>query len=318
MSTGNRWYGWLCGAVALALLLGGTGAAALAADRGQTQAREGENADAEEDLKYQKPTDEQIAAVRKLTEAYAAKTLEFSPKTHLVETDHFLLYSPWDKSADRQLRDICEKLYKALCKQFDIDPKENIWVHKCALYVFDDTAHFERFCKEVDKIGNPKAGGYCAWNSAGMVYIVMNKCPTRDRFYEVLVHEGTHGFISRYRNNRHIPIWVNEGLAELMAATLVPGCYAETNYVHATRAALRDGKDVRGVFDTVRLEAFDYGIAQSFVRFLIARNRKAFPEFFTLLKTEGKTEADALHEAYKLTREDLVRQWAKTAAKGLR
>ena len=57
--------------------------------------------------------------------------------------------------------------------------------------------------------------------------------------------------------------------------------------------------------------------AQSLVRFLVARDRKAFVKFVHLMK-QGKSEADALKEAYNLTREDLIRLWRGKATKALR
>jgi len=266
---------------------------------------------------FLQPTAKQAEAMRKKAEKFAIKTREFTPKVHLVETKHFLLFSPWNRSGDRRLAEVCEKMYKVMCKQFDVPAEENVWVGKCPIYIFDRPERFEKFCLEVDKRGHPQAGGYCAYDSGGFVYIVMNECGTRTRFYEVLVHEATHGFLWRYCHHRRIPIWLNEGLAEYMASTLVPKCHAARNYKNATKEAIRDKKDVSYIFKYVGLVSFDYGIAQSLVRFLIAKNRKGFVKLVNLMK-EGKTEAEALKEAYNVTQKDLLKAWYRAAGKALR
>ena len=66
------------------------------------------------------------------------------------------------------------------------------------------------------------------------------------------------------------------------------------------------------VFDKVGLNEFDYGIAQSFVQFLISRDRKTFAKFVTALK-QGQSEADALKDCYGFTRQTLVDAWKKAA-----
>lgn len=266
--------------------------------------------------KYTAATAKQIEANRKLAMTWYAKTrATVVASMHFIETDHFLIFSAWSRGNDKALRDICEKMYRAMCKQFDIPPAENIWAGKCPIYIFWETRHYEQFTTKVDERRMSAAAGYTAQRGA-FAYIVMNRCETRTRFYEVLVHEATHAFLARYRTNRTVPRWLNEGLAEYMAAELVPGCSAEEKYLSATRTAVRENRNVSSVFKTVEMNNFDYGIVQSIVRFLIARDRKAFIKLIRLIK-DGKPEAAALHEAYKLTHAAMLTEWRAAAAKGL-
>ena len=262
-------------------------------------------------------TPEQIEACRKKAQGWAAETKKFVKNLHQVETKHFLIYSPWNRSGDRKLARVCEKMYKTMCRQFDIPAKENFWVGKCPIFIFDRDEDFVKFCTDVAKRGNPKAAGWCAYDSTGFVFIAMNRCRNRTRFYEVLVHEASHGFVWRYLAHRSIPSWVSEGLAEYMAATLVPKCYAARNYKTATKEAVRKKKDISGIFKEVRLESFDYGIAQSLVRLLIAKDRKGFVKFVTLLK-QGKAEAEALEESFGVTHKGLQKAWWKKVSKAVR
>jgi len=302
----------------------GPATTAAAATRPTTQAADGEGAglttvtieQPKEVLKYTPATPAQIAANRKTADAWAEQSKAFAKTLHLVEPPHFLIYSAWDRSNDKPLADICTRMYAAMCKQFDIPPTQNIWAGKAAVYVFWEKDHFVRFCTDVYKRGNPACAGFCGWTGDGFVFIVMG--PTRNKtwFYEVLVHEATHGFLSRYLTNRQPPIWVHEGLADYMAASLVPNAWAQRKYIDATKEAVRKNKHVAHVFTTVGLNAFDYGIAQSFVRYLIAKDRKAFIKFIRLMK-EGKTDEQAMKGAYGFGKDEFLKRWAAASVKAV-
>jgi len=278
-----------------------------------------------EDLKYTPVAPELIEAFDRQARQWAERAREFSPTMHLVETEHFLVFTDWKATNDRPLAEVCEKMYGGMCRQFDIPPEQNIWAGKCPVYIFWEAEHYRRFTTEVDARGMDKAAGYCAWSGQGFVYIVMNRvkqegmsaAAARTRFYEVLVHEATHGFLARYISHRPIPTWLNEGLADYMAATLVPGCGAAKRHVEAARQAVKEDKSIGHVFGDLGLNAFDYGICQSLVRYLIARDRKGMVCLVTRLK-EGRSEAEAMDEAYGLDREKLSRSWREAVARGLR
>ena len=142
----------------------------------------------------------------------------------------------------------------------------------------------------------------------------MNSVRIRSRFYEVLVHETTHAFVGRYLTNRPLPRWLNEGLAEYMSAKLVPQSVAEKRYTKATKKVLREKKDVAYIIEEVGLNELDYGVAQSLVRFLIARDRKDFIRFGKLIK-KGTEEQQAMEESFGLSQSQLLTRWRNSAAK---
>jgi hypothetical protein len=247
----------------------------------------------------------------------ADKASKSVTKLHVVETPHFLIFSGWDRGGDRELSEASEAMYKMLCTQFDIPAKQNIFAGKCPVYVFPKEAQFVKFTNEVDETHNAKAAGYEWQNGTGFCYIVMNGEGNKKRFFEVFTHESTHAFVGRYITNRAIPRWTNEGLADLVAGTLVRGAQASGRYGDAEKEAFKTGKDVEHVFQDMGLDAFDYGIAQSFVRYLIARDRLGFIKFVTLIK-QGEGEDDALKAAFDLTREEMLHAWAQAVAKRYR
>ena len=248
---------------------------------------------------------------------YRQARKDVTPALHLVESANFLVFSTWPRSADQRLREVCEKMHAHLRKQFAMPRSQSVWAGKLPVFIFSKVEDFKRFTDEVDRQKMSASGGYLMQRSDGFCYIVLNKVHSRTHFYGLLVHEATHAFLARYQTNGFLPVWLNEGLAETMSAQLVPGCGASWRYVHATGRALRGNRPVAGVFKEVRLGDFDYGVAQSLVRFLLARSRKDFVKLVRLLKA-GVEEAEALKLAYGLTHRELVEEWRRASRKALR
>jgi hypothetical protein len=285
-----------------------------------------------EPQRYVPPSPQQIAFQEKTAEEWFEAMKKIAPEAHLIETDHYRIYSAWAKSDDGALKKIYANLYKKLCEQFDVPEDENIWIGKLPIYAFWTKLQFTTFSVQVAKTSQEmadNAGGYAGWRSRGGQvhrYVVLgpvktdfrSKAKARAWFFELLTHESSHAFMGRYINERPIPNWVDEGIADTMAATLVPGSWATRKHVDATKEALA-GKSVNGIFDcqNIPMDTFHYGIAQSMVRYLIAKDRKAFIEFIRLMK-EGKKEADALRESYDMTRDEMVRGWGHYAKKKYR
>ena len=273
-------------------------------------------------IKYRTPTALEIQRNRSQAMAWAETARRtIVPTMHLVESEHFLIFSAWNPSNDRPLRNVCEDMYAKLSQQFNVAPTESVWIGKCPIYVFWKTQDFKRFAAQVDRTSRRNAdvshaAGYHA-SRGRFAHIVLNGANdfgrTRElaiqRFYEVLVHEGTHAFMNRYLTGRSIPVWVEEGLADFMAATLVPQSDANSKYLQATRHALASGRDVSRILDKKHLSYLDYGVAHSLVRHMISGNSPAFLRFVVLMK-QGNGEAYALREAFGATRNDLLRNWA--------
>jgi hypothetical protein len=269
-----------------------------------------------DDLKFRIPTPQQIEAAMKEAEGFADKVKKFAPGLRTVETPHFRVYSTFPTSDDKPLTETVEGMYVALCAQFDIPAKENIWVGKCVLFLLAKDEDYVTFTKDVDGAKLEAASGYCSHRPMGLVYVIMRPCNTRTRFYEVLVHENTHGFLSRYLSDKTVPHWLNEGLADLMAAKLVPGCNAQRLAKDSTKTVVKEKKDISHIFEKVK-ESFDYGVAQSLVQFLIAKDRLGFIKLITEIK-QGVEDEQALKDTYKLSHEELHKAWFAAASASLR
>ncbi len=261
--------------------------------------------------KFIPTTPEQIQRNREMAVEMADKAKEFV-KLRVLETDHYTLYTAIGPENDGGLKEAVERLYKGLCKQFDVPASQCIYAGKCPIFILADEKQITRFSTQVDKMEAPTTEGYQG-RYGSFAYIVLRYPKTSNRFYEVLSHEGTHSFVGRYITNKIVPTWVDEGLADLTAATFVPGCFAERNHVYAAKQVALKGEDITHVFTKFREgnaagAAFDYGVAQSLVRYLVEKDRKGFIKFITLMK-EGKPEEDALKEACHMSIKELQDNW---------
>lgn len=260
----------------------------------------------------------EIARNRNVAMAWFEKARkDICPDLHLIETRNFLIFSAWPHKDDARLGDSCEKMHAHLRQEFMLPRGQQVWAGKLPIYLLEDKQQYRRFTEEVDGRKSPDAGGYMSQQSDGFCHMVLNHVSGATYFYGLLVHEGTHAFLARYVTTAVLPTWLNEGLAETMAAQLVPECAAAGRYVAATRTAVQRNIDPSPLFKGVTLNEQDYGMAQSLVRFLLARDRKAFVQLIKLLKA-GTEETASLSRAYGLTREELVRQWKAASQRALK
>ncbi len=285
--------------------------------------------------RYVLPTIAQVRACNEKAAQWGRRMKEIAPKTHLVESRFFLIYSAWSKKDDRALVGIYDKLYATLCKQFDIPAGENIWIGKLPVYAFWEKGDYVRFLTMVCRVSASTAansGGIAGRRTAGkgasrspFSYVAlgpvkmkgMSRLRAKNWFFELLTHESTHAFLSRYMGPVHVISWVNEGIAETIASTLVSrsGAAEKLKRAHAAvRSRSADFADML-TMDNIPLENLYYGAAQSLVRFLIKADRRKFIRFVELLK-EGKSSADALKGAYDgLTHEKLIAAWKRYAGR---
>ena len=271
---------------------------------------------------YAQPTAAEILANRNQAIAWAKETREkFSPQLHVLETSHFLIFSAWLPRYDAGLKQVCEEMYERLRRQFRIAPSEPIWIGKCPVFVFSESNHYVRFATEIDRQNARQrnwshTAGYHGTRGA-FSFIALNAVPAEGRsfqaavknFHEVLVHEGCHAFLNRYVTRRSIAPWVEEGLADYMAATVVQGSDTARLSLAATRQALTGAYDVAELFRKPILSSREYGVAHSLVYFLIEKNGEAFVRFVKLMK-QGQSAEQALIASYGGTEADLVRQWS--------
>jgi hypothetical protein len=260
------------------------------------------DATAEDVVRFQKPTPEQEAramADARKTAADRQKALRI--QLHEFETPHFLVFTNWPADQHNFLRENLEGAYGAVARQFEIPVTDNVFVGKLPVYMMDTPADFKRFAL-ADRGPAGAAGYYTGW-SDGHGYMVMSK-PDVDAWgreapivwARVLTHEFTHAFLARYKNNRHVPRWLNEGIAEVIAYGQFP---SPGPYDRAFDMAAKDF-DFSEVFDEKSpTNASLYPVYHTMTEALAREDRKAFLAMFNDIK-EGVDPEEALTKHFKV------------------
>lgn len=241
----------------------------------------------------------------------------------LIETDHFLIWTDWNRIRRPQLAQWCEAMYGALCVQFGLDtgdgqnPNENIFLGKCPVFCFRSKARFLRFARTYDNYQGTSIVGYTKTAPNGHVHLaVYRRGPSSyeiDRFAGTLVHEGVHAFLHRYKQAGHISGWVAEGLADYIAEQVLDDrCpYGEKAELVARQYALRDIPIDDLLPKTWQPKAHEYPVAFSLVGFLIERDREAFAGFIGDLKAGCGLEQSLQRNYDGMTFQTLETAWRK-------
>jgi hypothetical protein len=250
-----------------------------------------------------------LASNREEAKAIAA---EMHIKFAEVETDHFLVFTDWNPSSYGFITKNLEAANTCVSKQFEISPTENIFVGKLAVYMFETHDDFLKFAVSYDHLPpNPGIAGYYASRGTAKAHLAMSK-PAFGQGHEqevqwayVLTHEFTHAFVARYRSPRHLPTWINEGIAEVVASGQFP---RDVKPIAARVAA--DNPSIAPLFDdrAGMQQGIMYPVMRTSTEVLILKDRKKFLAMFDELKA-GASGAKALKDNYGMTFNDLEKMW---------
>lgn len=232
----------------------------------------------------------------------------------LVETPHFLIWTDWAKAEHADLRIWCEAMYTELAARFAVSDNTPVFPGKCPIYCLRSRKRFRKVARLLDDYEATGALGYTSSSDNGHVHVVVcrqgGSTAGRDNFAGTLIHEGVHAFLHRYRTGRHIPAWINEGLADFVAEAVLGDRCPNAETAEATaRAVVRGGYGIAELFvDEGMLEARYYPVAHSLVAFMIARDRQAFIGLIDDIKL-GASPDSALKQRYDLTALELEAGW---------
>jgi hypothetical protein len=270
--------------------------------------------------KFQKSTPEQDAkAIKQAQEVAAGVTKEMKIEFAEIQTPHFIIFTDWDKREHQFLKDNCEGAYAAVSKQFDIPVKENVFVGKLPVFMFAKRTDFANYALKFDNFPTRNTiAGYYQGRSDGSGHMVMwkpdvarygNVSAAERHWAYVLTHEFTHAFIARYRTNKRIPRWLNEGLAEVIAHEQFP---KPESYQYAKYMA-NEQFDFEALFDDSKMPGGDmYPVMQTMVEALIRENRKGFLAMFNDIK-DGMEPEEAMKKHYKAGYKDWEPAWRRFA-----
>jgi len=271
--------------------------------------------------KYLHATTQEVADAIANAEAFAgdvAKQVGVSFKE--IQTDHFIIFTDWDPREYGFLKTNLEGAYALVSKTFDMSPRDNVFIGKLPVFMYARKGDFIKHATQIDGLpAQVDAAGYYAHHKEGTGHMVMWK-PAADakvsleqaklRWARVLTHEFVHAFVARYRNNNdNIPVWMNEGTAELVADSefFNPEGRQWARY-HATHTA-----DVSDLFYSSSIKTFDlYPVMQAMVESLVKTDRKAYIAMFDAIK-DGTPPEQALRQFYGIDYKGLDGLWRKYA-----
>ncbi len=231
----------------------------------------------------------------------------------VIESKFFLILTDISDDAARKYLGYLDTLYDEMCKAFGIPLGSNIWCGKCIVMAFQNRADFIRFELEVMKrTKDPqKSGGLCHGGGTGRVIISLFKGNFEARFATVLVHETSHGIVSRFLSDVRLPSWLNEGMAVWIAGFIVKDDDTLEKAQRKSITTLRQTQTLAGFFDANQIEGEYYGSGVTMVDLLIRRDTKKFRQFFVDLK-KGVPQKEALQKAYGLTFTELAQQYGRS------
>ena len=244
--------------------------------------------------------EEHAAQVAEL-ERFVADVRAAFPALAVSRTHEFLVASDIPAAQLAPFTGRLDAMHDFLCDLYGIPRGEPVWKGMCLVFAFlsaEDFHVFERRFMDVDARG---IHGLCHQRSDGRVVMACHRGDDTPTFAHMLVHETSHGFNHRWLSQRHLPNWLNEGIAEWVGAQLVPACrqvpLKEAQAVEYMRAGGSVGNGFFSDGPGHHIEPLQYGVASGFVTFLVARDRKKFAAFVRGVK-EGMSVEQGLRESY--------------------
>ena len=257
-------------------------------------------------------TNEQHNAAIKENRNQIEKVKSMFPDVAVYETAEFMFCSnippnqvdPYVKALDR--------MHDMMCNMYGIKKGTPVWLGKCLVFAFIEKSQFQQFEQTFFKLPAEGYYGICHALPTGRVVMSCYRGNDPNDFAQMLVHETSHGFNFRYRTQRNIPSWVNEGMAEWIGSTLVPASNAVRRKEQASLRTMQATHSMQGVLDSDRIIDIpnSYGMASSLTTFLVKADQKKYVTFINGIK-EGKTWQDSLKDAYHGTVEQMVTEYGR-------
>jgi hypothetical protein len=212
------------------------------------------------------------------------------------------------------MSEMFESIYSRLASQFDIPSAENIYVGKMPVFCWQNKDEFTRCATDVNHFAvDPQVLAYVRSSGTGAQMMSLYRYTNRLMLEKVCTHECVHTFVNRYRSNIPLESWMNEGLAEVMAGTLVPRSRVIERYraIVAMNPRVDTDKLLHNGYDMLTPNL--YPVATTMVDYLLRKDAAKFLVMVDKIKA-GDTAEDALKAAYGVTYETLVAGWHRWVA----
>jgi hypothetical protein len=262
-------------------------------------------------------TDEEHAAALKKSREMVDEVKSLYPGSQLYETKYFLFVSNIPAQQVTPYAASLDRMYEFMSKLYGVTRDHKVWLGgKAPIFAFLEKEEFdnfeERFFPETrEQIHElTKIYGLSHLSKNGEVVISCYRGNDPNDFGQMIVHETSHGFIHRYKTKAPLPNWVDEGMADLVGAEMVPASTAVRNREMRAVQQIAQQHSLGGMFSADRIEGWQYGAASNLNRFLLQSSRQNYVRFIEALK-EGEKWEEAIHEAYRSTPEQLLSDYGR-------
>jgi hypothetical protein len=249
--------------------------------------------------------------------AMVEEVIRLLPGTELFETERFLFASNMPAEQVRPYAAYLDRMYDWMCRLYGVPADRKVWLGgKAPIFAFVEQAQFEAFESQyfpearqaLRSLAN--VYGLCHLSPNGEVVISCYRGHNPHDFGQMLVHETSHGFIHRYKTKAPLPNWVDEGMADLIGAEMVPASTAVRNRELKALPVLMQQRSLGDMLTAKRIEAWQYGVASNLNRFLLQTSRESYVRFIESLK-EGMKWDEALREAYDSSPEEMLSHYGR-------
>lgn len=262
-------------------------------------------------------SDEVHAASLAESRQMSDEVISVLPEAKLYETEHFLFTTNIPPDQVGPYVAYLDKMYEWMCRLYGVPKGHKVWLGgKAPIFAFLERDEFESFETKYFPDARQALGtlvniyGLCHQSIRGEVVIACYRGEDPNDFGQMLVHETSHGFIHRYKTKAQLPNWVDEGMADLVGAEMVPASKTVKNRELKAIAQLSQQRSLGGMLATSRIQPWQYGMASNLNRFLLQSNRQSYVRFIECLK-EGMKWDEALRDAYGSTPEEMLVGYAR-------
>lgn len=262
-------------------------------------------------------TDEEHADALKQSREMVDEVVSIFPNCKLHETQHFLLVSDMPPPQITPYVASLDRMYDFMCRLYGVPRDHKVWLGgKAPIFAFLEKEQFdnfeERYFPEARESLRTLKNiyGLSHLSKTGEVVIACFRGNDPNDFGQMLVHETSHGFVHRYKSKAPLPNWVEEGMADLVGAEMVPQSTAVRTREVKALADLVQRRSLGGMLSAERIEPWQYGVASNLNRFLLQASRQDYVRFIELLK-EGQKWEEALRGSYGSSPDELLTHYGR-------
>ena len=256
-------------------------------------------------------TPEQIEAAVERLEGFVGESMDTAEmRLDHTQTDRFIVYTDLPRDEAHYWVSLLDRMYVKLCEVFDLDPQANIWNGKCVLMMFHREQDYLQYAAKTWGADIRGSAGVCFQMRNGDVHILMYRNNRRDQLAHTLVHEAAHGFLFRYQSSYHVDNWLNEGLAEYLAESLLQDGGSEER-VSAARRYVRGRGRLDNFLTARNIIGPHYGLAYDLTQLMIEENRRGYVRMIQGIK-QGLSTQEAFDEHYGVSIPRVMQYYAKT------